>query len=288
MIPIAEDNQQASKGPVILSVPQLLMYSVFLGLLQSLFTLIFYIRMEDFLSGPLDTKNTASKYEKDGETVYLYSVDGYYCNGYAQSAIWLQISIAAELLIFVARAPGLFFLSRPSNAIIFSTLVMGALLSSLLAVYAFPGEDSTTSQTGMRWKDVGIIWAYDLGCLFILDLLKLAYKQAFEHSTDGVIDEAKYLNEDMHGGHGEAEEMWNNKTGKEHTAAVNRIRASTTRTATERMSEFLVTGKSMSDKASMEHGHMGHFSSQAVQNMHGSVRQERERTSTVATAGTNV
>ena len=61
-------------------------------------------------------------------TTKLYSTPGFYCNGYAQSVIWLQISISAELLIFITRSPGAFFLNRPSLSLTFSVLVLGCAL----------------------------------------------------------------------------------------------------------------------------------------------------------------
>lgn len=174
-----------------------------------------------------------------------------------QTAIWLQITISAELLIFSARAPGLFFLSRPSIALAVSTLTFGGLLSTLLAVYAFPASRNS-SRRGMRWDDVLIIWAYDIASLFILDVLKLAFKHTFDHATTGVLDEARYARED-------ADRVLNPPTlsaeepDTPHSASLSTgpralpsartqrvYSASTPRTHTLRAAEFLVTGRSLS------------------------------------------
>jgi hypothetical protein len=81
----------------------------------------------------------------------LQSVHG--CNTYAKPAIWLQISILAELLTMSTRAklaPGLFFMSRPSMALMVSTIVFGCVLSTPLAVYAFlAGQSDESHNRGM-------------------------------------------------------------------------------------------------------------------------------------------
>jgi len=83
-------------------------------------------------------------------------------------------------LIFCARAPGLFFLNRPSYQLLLST-ALGILASGLLATYAF--EESIT------WQTVGIIVMYDAISIFAVDLVKMFYKYSFEHRTDGIIDD---------------------------------------------------------------------------------------------------
>jgi hypothetical protein len=78
MIPIAEDRQNASKGPTHPSVRALVSFSLFLGLLQACFSIAFYMTMEFWMQGELTPYNTAAF----GDT--LVAVDGYYCNNYAQ------------------------------------------------------------------------------------------------------------------------------------------------------------------------------------------------------------
>jgi hypothetical protein len=100
---------------------------------------------------------------------------------HAQNAIWLQVSIAAEFLIFTARAPGLFFFSRPSHELIASTM-LGNIVSTLLAIYAF--EDP------LDWEEVIRIWIFDICALVLVDWAKMVYKFIFEHNAAGIIDEA--------------------------------------------------------------------------------------------------
>merc|ERR1719324_1176115 len=106
---------------------------------------------------------------------------GYPSGVHAQNAIWLQVSIAAEFLIFAARAPGLFFFSRPSNELIFSTM-LGNVIATLLAVFAFNDP--------LDWDEVGTIWLYDIAVLFVVDIVKMIYKLISNHGGAGIIDEA--------------------------------------------------------------------------------------------------
>ena len=74
-----------------------------------------------------------------------------------------------------------FFFSIPSLELGFSTMVLGVILSSMLAMFAFP--------QGLMIRDVAIIWAFDFVVMCLCDLVKLTFKYLFEHNTAGIIDE---------------------------------------------------------------------------------------------------
>merc|ERR1719321_185961 len=172
MIPVAEDRQTASAAPQHANVGSLISFSLVLGVMQTLVSLSYYLVLPDgWLVKGID---------KSGNF-------GYPANTHAQNAIWLQVSIAAELLIFAARAPGLFFLSRPAVPLFVSTM-LGNLISIILAVYGF--------SDGLDWVEVAIIVGWDVAALFIVDCVKLLYKYVFEYSVSGIIDEAQLALED--------------------------------------------------------------------------------------------
>jgi H+-transporting ATPase len=173
MIPVAEDRQTASAKPQHAKVGSLISFSILLGVSQSIISMIFFLSMADW------------HFRVENESPSLHS-------RHAQNAIWLQVSIAAELLIFASRAPGPFFLSRPS-ANLFASTMIGNIISTILAMYVFP--------EGLYWDEVGKIWAYDLVALFVVDIAKLSYKYTFEgYRFDlkgaGILDEAKIALED--------------------------------------------------------------------------------------------
>jgi len=171
MIPVAEDRQTASAAPQHTNVKNLIGFSVMLGVMQSLVSIVYYLCMDKGLVNG----NLTEPGEKFPGTPH------------AQVAIWLQVSIAAELLIYVARAPGLFFLSCPSWQLFASTM-LGNIISTILGLYIFPDP--------LSWAEVGIIWAWDICALFIVDLSKMLYKYTFEHGVSGIIDEAALKAED--------------------------------------------------------------------------------------------
>jgi H+-transporting ATPase len=166
MIPVAEDRQTASAAPQHANVPNLIGFSVMLGVMQSVVSVTFYFVIQHLGFG----------------------LERFPTSEHAQNAIWLQVSIAAELLIFAARAPGLFFLSMPSWKLLGSVILCGIVGSIVLAVYVFPAP--------LSWREAGIIIAWDVAALFVVDIGKLIYKYTFEHNVSGIINEALIAEED--------------------------------------------------------------------------------------------
>jgi len=164
LIPIAEDNQTASAEPEHAQIGQLIGFSTALGVMQTIASMTFYLLMDRGLV----------------KGVGAHEDYGWPSSVHAQNAIWLQVSIAAEFLIFTARAPGLFFFSRPSKELIASTM-LGNVFSTLLAIYAF--EDP------LDWEEAARIWLFNIGALFVVDWTKMIYKFIFNHNAAGIIDE---------------------------------------------------------------------------------------------------
>jgi len=172
MIPVAEDNQLAAAEPQHAELGHLIGFSMTLGIFQSLASLVFYLCMDMGLVKGIEDHRDA----------------GYPTGIHAQNAIWLQVSIAAEFLIFSARAPGLFFFSMPSHELLISTM-LGNIISTILAIYAF--EDP------LDWDEAITIWIYDILALFFVDITKMAYKYINSADAAGIIDEAEIAREDQ-------------------------------------------------------------------------------------------
>ena len=164
MLPIAYDHQQASAIPENPEVQSMLLLSLILGLMETLSSVLFAYGAHsatDFLHGD-------------------YRMDT--CDRKMQAAIWLQMSIAAELLIFSARAPSFVVTSiAPSFALTVSVL-LGCLITTVLAgVFHYFGELNVID---MIW-----IWVYDIVCLIIIDVLKVGYLRFMGVNTDVLPDE---------------------------------------------------------------------------------------------------
>ncbi|WVZ55730.1 hypothetical protein U9M48_006354 [Paspalum notatum var. saurae] len=88
------------------------------------------------------------------------------------SAMYLQVSIISQALIFVTRSRGLSFLERP-GALLICAFIVAQLVATLIAVHATIGFASI-SAIGWRWA--GAIWLYSLVFYVPLDLIKIAVR----------------------------------------------------------------------------------------------------------------
>nr|AMR43370.1 PH5 protein [Rosa hybrid cultivar] len=90
------------------------------------------------------------------------------------SAVYLQVSIISQALIFVTRSQGWSFLERP-GALLMIAFVVAQLVATLIAVYA---EISFAYISGIGWGWAGVIWLYSLIFYFPLDIIKFAIRYA--------------------------------------------------------------------------------------------------------------
>jgi len=147
MLPVAADNATPSALPEIPSMPSILLASLLYGVLETVQTMALY------LSGWLKGDGT---YE------------------YRSAVVYLQISIAIELLIFSCRTPSFVFSPsaicsgrRPTLSL--TMAVLGAnVLVSLLAGFG----DTFNIIYKVEWVDIAWIWLYDICGLIVIDALK--------------------------------------------------------------------------------------------------------------------
>ncbi|KAI1789272.1 plasma-membrane proton-e [Ganoderma leucocontextum] len=86
--------------------------------------------------------------------------------------IYLQVAIISQALIFITRSHGLFFMERPSVALM-GAFCIAQLISSIIAAYGNWGFTEIEAISG-TW--IGIIWIWDIIWFFPLDLIKFAMK----------------------------------------------------------------------------------------------------------------
>jgi H+-transporting ATPase len=148
MLPVANDNACASALPEIPTMPAIMLASCIYGVIETAATMIFY-----------ESKWCAG----DGSAEYRDAV------------IYLQISIAIELLIFSCRTPG-FVLgafigkSMPSMSLAVAVLASNVLVS-LLAGFGKALDNQLVHQ--VDWVDIAWIWAYDVAWLVVIDAFKV-------------------------------------------------------------------------------------------------------------------
>ncbi|CBI35033.3 hypothetical protein VitviT2T_022568 [Vitis vinifera] len=90
------------------------------------------------------------------------------------SAVYLQVSIISQALIFVTRARSWSFVERPGLLLVVA-FVIAQLIATLIAVYA---NWSFAAIEGIGWGWAGVIWLYNLVCYIPLDFIKFIIRYA--------------------------------------------------------------------------------------------------------------
>ncbi|CAA0820229.1 ATPase 11- plasma membrane-type [Striga hermonthica] len=90
------------------------------------------------------------------------------------SAIYLQVSIVSQALIFVTRSRSWSFVERPGFLLVGAFLV-AQLIATLIAVYA---NWRFCAIEGIGWGWAGVIWLYNIVFYFPLDLIKFFIRYA--------------------------------------------------------------------------------------------------------------
>ncbi|KAK3124673.1 hypothetical protein QOZ80_7BG0590450 [Eleusine coracana subsp. coracana] len=90
------------------------------------------------------------------------------------SAVYLQVSIISQALIFVTRSRSWSFVERPGFFLVIAFLVT-QLVATLVAVYA---DWAFASIKGIGWGWAGVIWLYNIVFYFPLDIIKFLIRYA--------------------------------------------------------------------------------------------------------------
>ncbi|QCE16158.1 plasma membrane ATPase 4-like [Vigna unguiculata] len=92
--------------------------------------------------------------------------------GEMMAALYLQVSIISQALIFVTRSRSWSYVERP-GLLLLSAFMIAQLVATFLAVYANWGFARIE---GMGWGWAGVIWLYSLVTYVPLDILKFAIR----------------------------------------------------------------------------------------------------------------
>lgn len=91
-----------------------------------------------------------------------------YSNSQMTAAVYLQVSIISQALIFVTRSRSWSFVERPGLLLLFA-FVAAQLVATIIAVYAVWGFANIR---GIGWGWAGVIWLYSIVTYFPLDVIK--------------------------------------------------------------------------------------------------------------------
>jgi H+-transporting ATPase len=91
-----------------------------------------------------------------------------------QSFIYLKLSVAGHLTVFVARTRGPFWSIKPSG-VLFLAVVITQMIATLITVYGF-------IITPIGWKLALLVWAYALAAFVLTDFLKVRFYKVLNHT----------------------------------------------------------------------------------------------------------
>nr|AAK31799.2 plasma membrane H+ ATPase [Lilium longiflorum] len=121
------------------------------------------------------------------------------------SALYLQVSIVSQALIFVTRSRSWSFVERPGLLLV-TAFLAAQLVATLIAVYASWGFARID---GIGWGWAGVIWIFSIVTYFPLDILKFIIRYALSgRAWDNLIQNKTAFTSKKDYGKGEREAQW--------------------------------------------------------------------------------
>ncbi|KAI9198443.1 hypothetical protein LWI28_015883 [Acer negundo] len=121
------------------------------------------------------------------------------------AAVYLQVSIVSQALIFVTRSRSWSFIERPGLLLI-TAFIVAQLIATLLAVYANWGFAKIQ---GIGWGWAGVIWLYSIVFYFPLDILKFIVRYGLSGKAwDNLLQNKTAFTTKKDYGRGEREAQW--------------------------------------------------------------------------------
>lgn len=149
---ISKDRVKPSPKPDSWKLNEIFATGIVIGTYLALVTVLFYwvITRTTFFETHFHVRSLSSNSEM------------------VSSAIYLQVSIISQALIFVTRSQSWSFVERPGT-LLMCAFVVAQLVATLIAVYA---HISFADISGIGWGWAGIIWLYSLVFYIPLDIIK--------------------------------------------------------------------------------------------------------------------
>ncbi|KAH6819288.1 H[+]-ATPase 2 [Perilla frutescens var. hirtella] len=153
---ISKDRVKPSPLPDSWKLKEIFATGVALGGYLGLMTVVFFWLMHetDFFPEKFGVKNIK---HNDNEMM---------------SALYLQVSIVSQALIFVTRSRSWSYVERP-GMLLMGAFVIAQLVATLIAVYA---DWSFAKVKGCGWGWAGVIWIYSVVFYVPLDFMKFAIR----------------------------------------------------------------------------------------------------------------
>ncbi|XP_062086901.1 ATPase 9, plasma membrane-type [Humulus lupulus] len=121
------------------------------------------------------------------------------------AAVYLQVSIVSQALIFVTRSRSWSFVERPGFFLMVAFLI-AQLVATLIAVYA---NWTFARMSGIGWGWAGVIWLYSIIFYIPLDILKFIIRYALSGKAwDNLLQNKTAFTNKRDYGRGEREAQW--------------------------------------------------------------------------------
>ncbi|KAH7857876.1 hypothetical protein Vadar_017451 [Vaccinium darrowii] len=155
---ISKDKVKPSPMPDSWKLREIFATGIVLGTYLAVMTVIFFwaISESNFFS---DTFHVRSIMHSPGELT---------------AALYLQVSIVSQALIFVTRSRSWSYFERPGLLLV-SAFILAQLVATLIAVYA---NWSFANIRGIGWGWAGVIWLYSIIFYIPLDIFKFFIRYA--------------------------------------------------------------------------------------------------------------
>ncbi|KAJ8756156.1 hypothetical protein K2173_024703 [Erythroxylum novogranatense] len=155
---ISKDRVRPSPGPDSWKLNEIFATGIVIGTYLAVVTVLFYwiVVSTNFFETHFHVKSLSSNTEE------------------VSSAIYLQVSIISQALIFVTRSQSWSFSERP-GVLLMCAFVVAQLVATLIAVYA---HISFAYIRGIGWGWAGVIWLYSLIFYIPLDIIKFTVRYA--------------------------------------------------------------------------------------------------------------
>ncbi|KAF6147400.1 hypothetical protein GIB67_016757 [Kingdonia uniflora] len=186
---ISKDRVKPSPMPDSWKLKEIFATGVVLGTYLAVMTVIFFwiARDTEFFSERFGVRSISNNHEE------------------LTAALYLQVSIVSQALIFVTRSRSWSFVERPGFLLVAAFLV-AQLVATLIAVYADWGFARIK---GMGWGWAGVVWLYSIIFYIPLDVLKFIIRYALSGKAwDNFFQNKTAFTTRKDFGKGEREAQW--------------------------------------------------------------------------------
>ncbi|KZV27417.1 ATPase 8, plasma membrane-type [Dorcoceras hygrometricum] len=186
---ISKDRVKPSPVPDSWKLKEIFATGVVLGTYMAIMTVVFF-----YLASDTDFFT---------ETFHVKSIRGN--TDELTAALYLQVSIISQALIFVTRSRSWSFVERPGLLLV-SAFMIAQLVATIIAVYASWGFARIE---GIGWGWAGVIWIFSIITYFPLDILKFIIRYGLSGKAwDSMIQNKTAFTTKKDYGRGEREAQW--------------------------------------------------------------------------------